>query len=165
MTAAPATIATAALLVALYGAVLSTLLGIVRFVEWWDRRRGRIRVTVDTNYRWWDENGPMDDVDPAVVFRAVNCGEKPVMIVGLTLTVEAKEIDLTPCSKGDKNRKVIKESEIFERVFVSRPDLIRKIQTDTQQRPPFRCRAVVHTSTGRKYSSKGFTLDDKAEHP
>jgi len=101
----------------------------------------------------------MEDVEPGVVFRAINCGEKPVMIVGLQLRVKTNKIDITASTQGDKNRKVIKESEIFERTAVSRSELVRKIRTETGRKPPFKCKAVIHTSTGRRpYCSKRFTI-------
>ncbi len=138
---------------AIWGASLSTLLGVLRLVEWLERRCGRLRVTVDPDYRWWDDKGPMEDVEAGVVFRATNCGEKPLMVVGLTLAVNNRAIDITPSTQGDKNHKVLHESEVFERVTIRRGDLILNIQKETGRRPPFKCRAVVHTSIGRRYRS------------
>lgn len=147
-------------ILAIWGAMLSTVLGGVQVLQWRERRRGRIVVIV-RNFTCVDSNGQPARGGALVCFEAVNDAAKPVMIDGLQLRVAKHEIDLTPYS-GTPNLTVISEGEEFSRGIL-REVLLRTVRESTRQRPPYRCVARFHTRAGR-WHSKSFTLDSEGVH-
>jgi len=103
---------------------------------------------IDNNYYMRDSDD--NPVGPWVRFKAVNDGEKPVKITGLTLQVRNREIDLTPCSTGTRNLTIISEGDDFDRVMLLE-DLLDEIRERTDQAPPKKGRATFHSNTGRKW--------------
>lgn len=141
-------VAKVALMVALYGAVLSTIVGLCRLVAWYQKRRGRVRVTVDTSYFMRDSDD--EGLGPCVRFKAVNDGEKPVKITGLTLRVRDQELDLTPCSQGTRNLRILSQGEDFDRLILLER-LLDEIRGKTPSPPPRKAKAIFHSNTGRKW--------------
>ena len=100
-------------IVATWGAVLATALGVVEVVKHLERRRGKIRVIV-RDFSCRDANDQPVSGAELVCFEAVNDAEKPVNMTGLVLNVGEHQIDLTGYS-GTPNLTVISEGEDFSR--------------------------------------------------
>ena len=145
---------------AAYGALLATCLAVVEIVRWLERRRGKIRVVV-RDFFGRDSDG-QPTMGEWVCFEAVNDGEKPVKITGLAVGVGNHDIDLTPCSHGTRNLRMISEGDDFSRLML-RDELLHTIGTETGEKPPYECEAVFHSMLGRRWR-KRFTLDSQGVH-
>ena len=145
---------------AIWGAAVATFLGIIRILDWVDRRYGRIVPEV-RNFIGRDRIGPVPEA-AYVALEVVNDGKKKVKIAGLELRVGKHIIDLTAKGTGDENLTIVSEGDDWF-PLVRRDRLIEMVRKETGQRPPYACEAAF-LSKPLRWHKKRFVLDNEGVH-
>jgi len=138
--------------IAIYGAVLSTLAVGWHIFSWYERRAGRIKVSVDDNMMFFYEGDPDGKLreGPYVVFSAVNDGEKPVTLSALRVSVRGQSGALyVKCSDLPTT---LTEGEEYQQRS-DRQQLLDALREGSLQ-PPWKCTAVFSSNTGREYRKR-----------
>ena len=139
-------------IIALYGAIVATLVALCQIHVFLKRRAGRIKVIVRDNMVTWD-----DDIQegPFVMYTAVNDGEKPVKLDKLALKVRgASKCLLIKCPLLPVR---LVEGEEFNQCS-PREQLISQLRKIAGE-PPWTCTAVVFSTADREYPSKPFKVE------
>ena len=135
-------------IVAVYGALLSTVAIVWQIVAWRSRVVGRVKVSVRDNMMTYSQ---LDGEEgPFIVFEAVNDGEKPVRLSTLWVTVKgAQKALFVKCERLPVN---LSEGDEFTQLS-DRAGLMKALR-DLGVSSPWRCTAVFCSSTKREYSKK-----------
>lgn len=133
------------LLIALYGALLSTIGILWQIRVWWQRTRGRVKVLVKDG--WLTVSPVRGSTGPWMVFEAVNDGEKPVTLSTLSVTVKGtKKAVLVLCPELPRT---LKEGEAFAHLL-DRKEFISRL-AGLGLSPPWKCRVSFRSNAERDY--------------
>lgn len=133
------------LLIAILGAVLSTILGIIKIKEYYENRKGlRITVTRGTNIT------PKHPFGYYINIRVVNTGTRPITIIKAGLCMPSNAIDnILPCFNHQGNYFIPVELGDGEPVDFTISENDTKAFIPSQKHWV----AAVQDSTGRRYFS------------
>lgn len=136
------------LLIAIYGALVSSWAILWQIKVWRDRARGRVKVSVSDNMMTYSQVEGQQG--PFVVFEAVNDGEKPVVISAIWVIV-----------RGGRSSFWLKNLQLPMRL--NEGEKITHL-TDRKQflvqlgslglKPPWKCQVVFQSTAARKYKKR-----------
>ena len=135
-------------IVAVYGALLSTVAIVWQIAAWRERVVGRVKVFVRDNMMTYSK---LDGEEgPFILFEAVNDGEKPVRLNTLGVTVKgAKKSLYVKCEHLPRN--LCEGEEVTQ--LSDRAGMVEALR-GLGISPPWQCTAVFYSSTKREYKKK-----------
>jgi len=133
------------LLIAAYGAAVSTAAIFWEFKVWRDRTCGRVKIFVADNMMTYSEVDGHEG--PFVIFEAVNDGEKPVIISAIWIAVRGARSSFW--LKNLELPKKLCEGETFAHPADRKQFLVQLGLLGLK--PPWKCKVIFRSTVGRKY--------------